>query len=106
VTLKTKPFDAAKYLNDAESQAEFLDDAFASGNTGYIAYVLGVIARARGMAHVAKEAGVTREALYRTLSNEGDPKLSTLIGVTNALGVRLSASPARSKKLGRRRGAA
>lgn len=94
---KTKPFDAAEYLDDAESQAELLTDAFESGDAGYIAHALGVIARARGMTEVAREAGVTREALYKALSNDGDPKLSTILGVTRALGVRLTASPAPSE---------
>lgn len=93
--LKTTPFDAAEYLDDTESQAELLNDAFASGDAGYIAHALGIVARARGMTQVAREAGVTREALYKALSNDGDPKLSTLLGVTKALGVRLTASPVR-----------
>jgi probable addiction module antidote protein len=92
--LKTKPFDAAKYFDTEESQAELLAEAFASGHPGYITQALGVIARARGMSRVAREAGVTREALYKALSGDGDPKLSTLLGITKALGVRLTASPA------------
>ena len=56
----------------------------------YIAAALGVIARAKGMTKVAKDAGVTREALYKALSADGDPKLSTLLGVVKALGVNLT----------------
>jgi probable addiction module antidote protein len=92
--LKTKPFDAAEYLDDPESQAELLSDAFESGDAGYIAHALGVVARARGMTEIAREAGVTREALYKALTEGGDPRLSTLLGVTKALGVTLSAAPA------------
>jgi len=95
MAIKTKPFDAAEYLDDAESQAELLDDAFDSGDAGYIRHALGVVARARGMTAVAREAGVTREALYKALSEDGDPKLSTLLGITKALGVRLRATPAK-----------
>src|SRR5688500_2245879 len=91
MTTKTFPFDAAEYLDDPESQAELLADAFESGNATYITHALGVVARARGMTSIAKEAGVTREALYRSLSESGDPRLSTLIGVMKALGVQLSA---------------
>jgi probable addiction module antidote protein len=87
----TKPFDAARYLTSPESQQELLNDAFASGSASYIADALGVIARARGMTEVAREAGVTREALYKSLSEEGDPRLTTLLGVARALGVTLSA---------------
>lgn len=91
MAIKTLPFDAAEYLDTAESQADLLADAFESGDPNYITHALGVVARARGMSNVAKEAGVTREALYRALSEKGDPRLSTLIGVLKALGVQLSA---------------
>ena len=92
MALKLKPFDAAKYLGTEEDHADVLADAFASGDANYIANALGVVARARGMTHVAREAGVTREALYKALSPSGDPKLSTLLGVMKALGVSLSAA--------------
>ncbi len=91
--MKTEIFDAARYLKSAESQVELLNDAFASGDAGFIAQALGVIARAHGMADVAREAGVTREALYKSLSEAGDPRLTTLLGVTRALGMTLSAHP-------------
>jgi probable addiction module antidote protein len=91
---KTLPFDAAQYLNSPESQAELLTDALESGDAGYIANALGVIARARGMTEVARGAGVTREALYKTLSPDGDPKLTTLLGVIKSLGFKLSAQTA------------
>ena len=74
-------------------QADLLADAFDSGDATYIAHALGVIARARGMTTVARDAGVTREALYKALSEKGDPKLSTLLGVMKALGVQLTAKP-------------
>jgi len=89
--VETKPFDAARYVTSPQAQQELLDDAFASGNAAYIADALGIIARARGMTEVAKAAGVTREALYKSLSEEGDPRLTTLLGVARALGVTLSA---------------
>ena len=91
---KTLPFDAARYLASAEAQAELLSDALETGNAGYIAHSLGVIARARGMTAVARESGVTREALYRALSENGDPRLTTLLGVMKSLGFRLVVQPA------------
>lgn len=91
---KLKPFDAAQYITTDEECADLLTDTFATGDVAYIANALGVIARAKGMTEIAREAGVTREALYKALSPAGDPKLSTLLGVMKALGVRLSASPA------------
>lgn len=87
---QTLPFDASRIITSPEGQAELLADAMASGDAGYIANALGVIARARGMTEVAREAGVTREALYRSLSEDGDPRLTTLLGVIKALGFRLS----------------
>ncbi len=88
---RTEPFDAARYLASSEAQAELLNDALTSGEAAYVAQALGVIARARGMTQVAREAGVTREALYKALSEDGDPRLTTLLGVARALGVTLSA---------------
>ncbi len=89
--IETIPFDASRYLESAKAQSELLTDAFDSGNASYIAAALGVIARARGMTQIACEAGVTREALYKTLSAEGDPKLSTLLGIMKALNLSLRA---------------
>ena len=86
-----------KWLGDladrraAESLEELLNDAFASGDAGYVSHALGVIARARGMTEVARGAGVTREALNKALSENGDPRLTTLLGVARALGVTLTA---------------
>lgn len=93
MAVQLKPFDAAKYLATDEDHADLLADAFASGDQTYIANALGVVAKAKGMSEVARQAGVTREALYKALSPKGDPRLSTLIGVMKALGVSLSATP-------------
>ncbi|WP_426227059.1 addiction module antidote protein [Pararhizobium sp. DWP3-4] len=92
--IETLPFDAAQYLDSPEAYAELLNDAFETGDTAYIAAALGVVARAKGMTKVAKDAGVTREALYKALSADGDPKLSTLLGVVKALGVKLTVTAA------------
>jgi probable addiction module antidote protein len=92
--LKTTIFDASEYLDDPQSQAELLADAFETGDATYITHALGVVARARGMSSIAKDAGVTREALYKALSETGDPRLSTLLGVLRALGVQLTAKQA------------
>lgn len=90
MTLETLPFDAAKYLATPQSQAELIADALESGDAAYIAAALGVVARARGMAEVAREAGVTRASLYKALSENGDPQLTTLLGVMKALGLKLT----------------
>ena len=103
MALKTIPFDAAHYLGSRKAQAELLSDAIESGDAGYIATALGVIARARGMGEVASEAGVTREALYKSLSSRGDPRLTTLLGVTKALGIALTMKLAKPQSGKRRR---
>ena len=87
---ETIPFDAAPYFPDAALQERLLADAFATGNAGYIAAAVGTVARARGMAQVARDAGVSRGSLYKALSPDGDPQLTTLLGVLNALGAKLS----------------
>lgn len=89
MALETIPFDAAEFLSSEEAQIELLKDAFEEGDPTYIAHALGVVAKARGMTQVAKEAGVTREALYRALSTKGDPRLSTFLGVIKSLGLKL-----------------
>lgn len=109
MTIKTSAFDAARYLQSRKAQAELLRDALESGDAGFIATALGVIARAQGMAHVASEAGVTREALYRSLSASGDPRLTTLLGVTKALGIEMSMTlgkPTKSKPIRKARASA
>ena len=88
--MKTTPFDPADYLDTPESQEELLADAAESGEARYVTVALGTIARARGMSKVAKDAGVTREALFRALSEDDDPRLSTLLGVAKALGLKLA----------------
>jgi probable addiction module antidote protein len=94
MALETVPFDPAEFLGDDDAQAEFLAEAFETGNASFIANALGAVARARGMSSIARDAGVTREALYRALSEKGDPKLSTLLGVMRGLGIKLTAVPA------------
>ena len=85
----SKPFDPAILFETTSSQVALLEDAMGSGHAGYMANALGTIARARGMTQIAKDAGVTREALYKALSMDGDPRLSTLLGVMKALGLKM-----------------
>ena len=88
---KTTAFDVAEYLRTPEDMAAYLEawlDEAPNDATG-IARALGDIARAKGMGEVAKQAGVSRESLYRALSAKGNPSLATVLKVTKALGVRL-----------------
>ena len=89
--MKTTKFDPADHLKSPEVQAELISEAFRTGDPKYIAHALGTVARARGMTDVARESGVSREALYRALSEKGDPRLSTLTNVLSALGFVLEA---------------
>ncbi len=90
--LDTVPFDSAKYLTDPQDQAELLAEAFATGESDTIRKAVSIVARARGMSRVAADAGVTREGVYKALGPDGDPKLSTVLNILAALGVRLSAT--------------
>ena len=80
-------------LPTKRTKFELLAEAFASGDQKFIASALGAVARARGMSTIAEKAGVTRPALYKALSETGDPQLSTLLGVVNALGLKLAVEP-------------
>lgn len=90
MALETTKFDVQDYLKTPEQQAAYIEAALEEGDATFFAKALGEVARARGMTQVAKEAGVTREALYRALSDKGDPRLSTLMGVMKALGMKLT----------------
>ena len=89
MTLKTTLWDPSEYLDSPESIAAYLEAAFEDGDPALIAAAQGDIARAMGMTQIASRAGVTREALYKALSATGDPRLSTFLGVMNALGIKL-----------------
>lgn len=93
MAIKTIPFDPAEHLRSTEDQVELLNDAFATGDAAYIANALGTIARARGMSAVARGAGVTREALYKSLTKRGDPKLTTFVSVLRTLKLDLKVLP-------------
>jgi len=87
----TKPFDAAKYMETDEEIADYLTDAFAMGRADYIAHALGIVARSKRMQQVADRAGLNEKSLYRALSEEGNPRLDTLVKVLAALGITLKA---------------
>lgn len=93
---ETTLFDPAEYLGSDEDQIDILRDAFATGDAAYIVNAIGVVARARNISQVARDAGMTRAGIYKAFSAEGDPKLSTMLGVLDALGFKLSVQSARS----------
>ena len=82
-------FDASLVLDSDEGIEAFLQDAMESGHVGVILSALGDVARAKGMTELAKQAGMSRESLYRALSKDGNPQLSTVMKVLDALGYKL-----------------
>ena len=93
---KTLAYDVAEQLRTPEEMAAYLDAWLmeAPDDIGGIARALGDIARAKGMAQVAKEAGLSRESLYKALSENGNPSFATVLKVTKALGLQLHAGAA------------
>lgn len=88
--LKTIRWDAAEYLKSKEDIATFVSEAFKTNDPAYIAHALGVVARAKGMAQIAKKTGLSREQLYRSFSENGNPTLKTTLAVMKALGIELT----------------
>jgi probable addiction module antidote protein len=88
---RTKKWDAAEHLKTDEDTAAYLEAALEEGDSALVAAALGDIARARGMSDLARETGLGRESLYKALSAEGNPELSTILKVVKALGLRLHA---------------
>ncbi|MDY7536409.1 putative addiction module antidote protein [Pseudomonas sp. Bout1] len=84
-------YDPAAALVDSETIAVFMADAFESGDAGHIAKALGIVARAKGMTEIAKESGLSREMLYRSFSEKGNPTLKTMLAVMRAVGVDMTA---------------
>jgi probable addiction module antidote protein len=91
---KLVPFDAARYLTDDAAVAEYMNAALESGNPYLLLRALGDIARARGMAQIAKDTGLGRESLYKALAPGAKPRFDTILRVARALGVKLSAQVA------------
>ncbi len=88
---KLTTYDPAAALVDDNEIVYFMSDAFATGDVGYVAKCLGVVARAKGMAEIAGQTGLSREQLYRSFSENGNPTLKSTSAVMKALGIELSA---------------
>jgi probable addiction module antidote protein len=91
MSTKTIPWDTAAAFNDKVDIAEYLNaavgEAIAEDDFSYITHAIGVIARAKGMSELARQAGVGRESLYRSLSTDGNPSFSTVARVLRTMGV-------------------
>jgi probable addiction module antidote protein len=95
---KTTRYDVAEHLRTPEEMAAYLEACFeeSQGNAAFVAKALGDIARAKGMTQVARDAGLSRESLYKALSGERTPGFDTILKVVKALGIELHAAPVRT----------
>lgn len=91
----TTPFDVADHLRTPEEMAAYLEACIeeSDGDAAFIAKALGDIARAKGMTQVARDSGLSRESLYKSLSGECVPSFDTILKVIKALGLKLHAEP-------------
>lgn len=88
--IETRPWDAAETLNTPADIAAYLDAYLEDGTPEELLRAVKTIARSRGMTELARQTGISREALYRAFSEQGNPTLDTLLRVLKALGVRLA----------------
>lgn len=100
---KTTRFDAADYLDSEERQVAYITTALETGDADFVRDALGIVARARGMGEIAKNAGLNRESLYKALGETGNPEFSTVMRIVRALGLTLSAPPAATGRTSKRR---
>ena len=95
---KTINWDPSEHLQTKEEMAHYLEAALEDGESSLIAAALGDIARSKGMASIAEATGLGRESLYKSLSENGNPELATVLKVVDALGLRLTAVPSDSDR--------
>ena len=93
MTVSVSDWDASEYLETEEDIAAYLNAVMAEDDTALLQAALGDIAKARGMTSVAKEAGVGRESLYKSLSANGNPSFQTISKVSRALGLKMAFIP-------------
>jgi probable addiction module antidote protein len=93
MTIELKKWDSSQYLTSPEAVSVYLNDILndpaASKDPGLLAHALGIIARAKGMTEIARETGLSRESLYKALSEEGNPSFATVMKVLQALSIEL-----------------
>ncbi|WP_394753881.1 addiction module antidote protein [Crenothrix sp.] len=93
MTVKLLPFDMASLLDNDEAISEYLTQVLDDGDSDELLRALGHIAKAKGMAMIAKESGLGRESLYKALASGSKPRFDTILKVIKALGVKLHAEP-------------
>jgi probable addiction module antidote protein len=99
---KTTRFDAADYLDSEERQVAYISAALETGDADFVRDALGIVARARGMGAIAKNAGLNRESLYKALGEAGNPEFGTVMRIVRALGLTLSAHSAPTGRTAKR----
>jgi len=95
----TAIWDPASHLSTTEDVAAYLEAALQDGDSQLVAAALGDIARAKGMSQIARDAGLGRESLYKSLSSSGSPELATVLRVISALGLQLHVSATDKAKM-------
>lgn len=90
MAIETTKWDGAEHLDSPEAIAAYLEAAFEDGDPQVITHALGNVARAKGITQIAKDTGITRAGLYKALSTDGDPRLTTLLNVVKTLGLAIS----------------
>jgi probable addiction module antidote protein len=103
---KTTRFDVANHLDSEERQVAYITAALETGDADFVRDALGIVARARGMSEIAKNAGLNRESLYKALGENGNPGFATVMRIVRALGLTLSVRPAAARRTSKRRRAA
>ncbi|KAF1689092.1 addiction module antidote protein [Pseudoxanthomonas koreensis] len=97
MAVRVSTYDPATDLASDEAIATFMAGALETDDPGFIAHAIGIVARARGMSKIAHRTGLSREQLYRSFSEDGNPTLRTTLAVMKALGVELTVRPAQRK---------
>jgi probable addiction module antidote protein len=98
-TTKTVPWDSSAALRSNREIAAYIDAVLEDGDPALLSYALGVVARTKGMTHLANETGLGRESLYKSLSRRGNPSFSTVLKILTALGVEIRAFPVAARNL-------
>ena len=94
MAIKATKWDVSEYLETEEDIAAYLNAVMEEGDPALLQAAIGDIAKARGMTSIAREAGVGRESLYKSLSANGNPSFQTIAKVADALGLQVSFQPA------------
>ena len=90
MALKLNDFDPARYLDDDEAIRDYLEAILEEGDAGLLAAALGDIAKAHGMSDIAHDSGIAREALYKALRADAQPRFDTIARVLGAIGLKLT----------------